>query len=120
MHVRRSLLTLRLGPQQCGAGHVSPQEVGTLPRRIPSWHRVIMTAGAVSALTLSTVMGTAASASPADSTSDPSTDTAVRTSVDNSRAIVQLSLAPLTTSPRTKPAPGKKLDFSSDVKVSVM
>jgi subtilisin family serine protease len=37
----------------------------------------------------------------------------VGTYVDTSRAIVQLSLAPLSTNPRTKPAPGKKIDYSS-------
>ena len=67
----------------------------------------------MTALALSTALSTASSAAPAGSPSDPTTDASVGTSVDTSRAIVQLSLAPLSTNPRTKPAPGKKIDYSS-------
>ena len=75
--------------------------------------RRVLAAGAVGALALTAALGTLAGAAPGAASSDPATDSAVATGVDTSSAIVQLSLAPLTVSPRTKPAHGKKIDFSS-------
>jgi subtilisin family serine protease len=39
--------------------------------------------------------------------------TTTRSDVDTARAIVQLALAPVTTATKTKPAPGKKVDFNN-------
>lgn len=44
---------------------------------------------------------------------DPTTDAATSATVDSGSALVQLSLAPLTTSPKTRPAKGKKVDFNN-------
>ena len=65
------------------------------------------------ALAVSAVLGTSAAAAPAPTTTDPTTDATKVTGVDSAEAIVQLSLDPLATSPRTKPAKGKKIDYSS-------
>ncbi len=82
------------------------------PRRL----RAAIVAGAVGALALtggSAGLATTAGAAPATVSTDPATDSASRAGVDSARAVVQLSLEPLAVSPRTKPARGKKLDFSS-------
>ncbi len=75
--------------------------------------RRLFAAGAVGALALTAALGTLAGAAPPSSPGDPSSDGAVTAGVDSSRAIVQLSRDPLATSTRTKPASGKKIDFSS-------
>ena len=44
---------------------------------------------------------------------NPNTDGATSASIDTGSALVQLSLDPLTTSPKTRPAKGKKVDFNN-------
>lgn len=75
--------------------------------------RAVGSAAALCALALVGATGAVSMAAPSGSPSDPATDASVSTPVDTSRAIVQLSLDPLSTSPRTKPAPGKKIDYTS-------
>ncbi len=76
--------------------------------------------GVRTALALTTVAAVALSAAatgavaaPAPTQTNPSTDAAQAGGVDATSAIVQLRLDPLATAARTKPAPGKKIDFSS-------
>jgi subtilisin family serine protease len=69
--------------------------------------------GAAAALAVTAALAGSAAAGPAGTTSDPGSDAVRATGVDAAEAIVQLSLAPLATSPRTKPSPGKKIDYSS-------
>ena len=45
----------------------------------------------------------------------PTDGTTTRAYVDKTMALVQLSLPPVTTAPKTKPAPGKKVDFNNSV-----
>jgi len=74
---------------------------------------LIATAAAVAAFGFATAPLPAASggSSPAR---NPNTDaSAAVNTVDTGSAMVQLQGDPLSTSPRTKPAPGKKIDFSS-------
>src|SRR5205814_689995 len=58
-----------------------------------------------------------ATATPGTTNSDAgrsgSTDAARTGRVDSSSALIQIAGDPLSTSPRTRPAPGKKIDFSS-------
>lgn len=72
---------------------------------------------ASSALALAVTGGalTGATAAPGGGRgADATTDAPGRAGVDSGSAVIQLASAPLTTSQRTRPAPGKKIDFSSD------
>ncbi len=71
-----------------------------------------------SALAISTVVALAfaapsAGAAPSPGPIDPSTDATRQSGVDTNSAIARLALDPLATAARTKPSPGKKIDFSS-------
>lgn len=69
-------------------------------------------AAATVTMVAATAAGGATPAAPAGV--DPNTDgAATSASVDTGSAIVQLAAAPLSTAPRTHPAQGKKIDFSS-------
>lgn len=76
--------------------------------KLPEWHRLGATAAAVGAAALSAALAssTAFAAPAADGPS-------VRASEDKGYALVQLDGEPLATYARTKPAKGKKIDFSS-------
>ena len=63
-------------------------------------------AGLVVALTVAPLDGNAGATPTNDATASSST-------VDNGRAIVQLTMAPLATADKTKPAKGKKIDFNN-------
>lgn len=63
-------------------------------------------AGLVVALTVAPLAGNAGATPTNDATASSST-------VDNGRAIVQLTMAPLATADKTKPAKGKKIDFNN-------
>jgi hypothetical protein len=66
------------------------------------------------AVTASMLVSSAAYADPG-SGGHETDGTTTRSDVDTARAIVQLSLAPVTTAAKTKPAPGKKVDFNNSV-----
>lgn len=65
-------------------------------------------AGLVVALTAAPLAGPAGATPVNDAT-------ASTTTVDTSRALVQLTMAPLATAEKTKPAKGKKIDFNNSV-----
>lgn len=66
------------------------------------------------AVTVSLLVTSAAYADPGGGGHE--TDgTTTRGDIDTARAIVQLELAPVTTAAKTKPAPGKKVDFNNSV-----
>jgi minor extracellular serine protease Vpr len=76
-------------------------------------HRgLIAVAAMATAIGLGTVPLSAASTGPA--AVDPNTDTAASAGVDSTSALVRLNGDPLSVNPRTKPTPGKKVDFSSE------
>jgi minor extracellular serine protease Vpr len=81
-------------------------------------HSRPLIAGAVlvaAAATAFAVTGGSAQAAQSASHISNTTDGAQpQTGQDTSRALVQLALDPLSLSPRTRPAKGKKIDFSSD------
>ncbi|MDX6225764.1 MAG: minor extracellular serine protease Vpr [Frankiales bacterium] len=52
-------------------------------------------------------------AGPASAATNPNTDSAGSATVDSGSALVQLVLDPLTTSAKSRPAKGKKVDFTS-------
>jgi len=68
---------------------------------------------ATSSLAVAAVLAVACSSSPAGVASNASDATATSTGVDTGYALVQLKGDPLSTAARTRPAPGKKIDFSS-------
>ena len=59
------------------------------------------------------VMAAIVVGAPAGAASRTQSDAAAKTTVSSAYALVQLTGAPLSTSVKTKPAPGKKVDFSS-------
>lgn len=74
--------------------------------------RAAAAATAASALVVALTVAPLAATLPAGAT--PLNDaTASKTTVDTSRAIVQLTMAPLATAAKTKPAKGKKIDFNN-------
>lgn len=76
-------------------------------RRAVAWMAAAATAAALAT-------GAAASAGTQSPASNPNTDGAsAAVGVDTGSALVRFSLDPLTTASKTKPAPGKKVDFSS-------
>ncbi len=71
-------------------------------------------AAATAAAALAVALTVAPLAGPAGAT--PTNDaTASKTTVDTSLALVQLTMAPLSTADKTKPAKGKKIDFNNSV-----
>ena len=72
--------------------------------------RTALVFGVLASLVLSLPVGAASVGSRGGGNSD---STKARQSVDRSLALVQLKLAPLSTAAKTKPAKGKKIDFSS-------
>ena len=73
---------------------------------------LIAAAAVATAIGFATVPSSAAPAGPM--TADPNSDSAASTGVDSSSALVRLNGDPLSVNPRTKPAPGKKVDYSSE------
>ena len=75
--------------------------------------------GLIAAAAVATVVGLGAvptSAAPGGTTAaDPNSDsTASASGIDSTSALVRLNGEPLSVNPRTKPAPGKKVDYSSE------
>ncbi len=81
--------------------------------RLSRWAHHGLVTGLAGSLAVAAALTTSAAAAPNATSTDPSTDATSTVGVDASEAIIQLSLAPLATSPRTKPAKGKKIDYSS-------
>jgi minor extracellular serine protease Vpr len=70
--------------------------------------------GSIAAATAAAiVIALASGSSPAGAAGNPNTDGSTAVGVDAGSAIVVLSGDPLSTSPRTRPTPGNKIDFSS-------
>ena len=80
----------------------------------PSKRRLLATLAAGSALAFAATGGFSAQAASGHGGVDPNTDAPrASTGVDQASAIVELSMAPLATNPRTAPGNGKQIDFRS-------
>jgi subtilisin family serine protease len=74
---------------------------------------LVSAAGTLAATVLALSPAGLAGAATATRSINPNTDGSDSASVDSSSALVQLTLDPLTTSPKTRPAKGKKVDFNN-------
>jgi minor extracellular serine protease Vpr len=73
---------------------------------------LVAAAAVATAVAFAAVPGSAAPGSAQGT--NPRSDTAVAGGADTTSALVQLNGDPLSINPRTKPAPGKKVDYSSE------